>query len=151
MRFEQVRSLLDHTRELHGRLAERYEALSAESERERLRMILDYAAHVERTIAHGLEHYEEGASRLVLDTWLDCAAGGPLADVLEGLDDASELSVEDVLTRALQVHEQVVAAYQAIDPGQVPGEVADVLEDVVRLEQAQGRRLALAAGQMSDL
>ena len=151
MRFEQVRSLLDRTRELHGRLAERYERLSEEAERERLRMILDYAAHVERTIAQGLEHYEEGASRLVLNTWLDCASNGPLARAIESIDEVSEITVDEVLGRALEVHRQVIAAYEAIAPGSVPTEVADVLADVVNLEKEQGKRLARAAAQVSDL
>ena len=151
MRFEQVRSLLDQTRELHGRLAERYERLSEEADRERLRMILDYAAHVERTIAQGLEHYEEGASRLVLDTWLDCASGGALASAIDGIDAASEMTVDEVLGKALEVHQQVIAAYEGIRPDSLLSEVADVLADVVRLEKEQGKRLARAAGQLSDL
>lgn len=73
MRFEQVRKLLDHTREFHRRLAEHYERLGGEVERQRTQMLLEYVAHMEHTLERSLEDYEAHGSRMVLDTWLDFA------------------------------------------------------------------------------
>jgi len=150
MRFEQVRGLLEHTRALHRGLAEHYERLGGEVERERMRMLLEYMAHLEHTIEHALQHYEEDGPRLVLDTWLDCAAGEPFAASIEHLGTASDVSVERVVAEVLDVHARVVSAYEGIASGSVPPEVSDLLEDVVRMEKTQGKRLAHAAGLIDD-
>lgn len=85
MRFEQVRDALDHVIEYHDELADEYRKLAKQAHDERVRMLLVYLAGHEDKLRQGLERYESGDHRSVLNPWMrnapDPVPAGPSSGV----------------------------------------------------------------------
>ena len=103
MRCTQMRNTHDQVRDFDGQLADYYSQLSDKAAQQRGKMLLDHISSHERNLQSSMAAYEEGASRQVMDTWMDCRHCEEIIATCEQTPIAPDLSVDGVVNVAMDV------------------------------------------------
>jgi rubrerythrin len=151
MRFTQVRNTLDEVRDFHGQLAEYYGQLSDKAAQQRVKMLLDHMSSHERNLQSSMAAYEEGASRQVMNTWVDCSLCEELIMSCEQTPIAPDLDVDSVIKVAMEVDQCLLHFYREVARSADSETVRDVFRNLVDMEEAELRNLALSALQVMDV
>ena len=151
MRFTQIRNTLDEVRDFHGQLAEYYSQLSDKAAQQRVKMLLDHMSSHERNLQTSMAAYEEGASRQVMDTWMDCSQCEELIMTCEQTPIAPDLNVDSVIKVAMDVDRCLLHFYREIARSAESETVRDVFRSLIEMEEAELRKLALSALQSMDI
>ena len=151
MRFTQVRNMLDQIRDFHGQLAEYYAQLSDETGQQRVKMLLDHMSGHERDLQSSLAAYEDGASRQVMDTWVDCSHCDEIIATCKETPIAPETSVDGVIGVAMDVDRCLLHFYREAAEKAETETVRDVFKNFIEMEEAELRKLALNALQAADM
>ena len=151
MRFTQVRNMLDQIRDFHGQLAEYYAQLSGETGQQRVKMLLDHMSGHERDLQSSLAAYEDGASRQVMDTWVDCSHCDEIIATCKETPIAPETSVDGVIGVAMDVDRCLLHFYREAAEKAETETVRDVFKNFIEMEEAELRKLALNALQAADM
>lgn len=151
MRFTQVRNMLDQVREFHGQLVEYYDGLSDKAALQRVKMLLDYMGSHEKNLQASLSAYEEGAPRVVLDSWVDCRYCEEVLATCEQTPVTPELSVDDVTKVAVDVDQCLIRFYGAVVENAESHMVREVFRNLIVMEESEMRKLALSAQQADDI
>lgn len=149
--FERTQDVLDHARIFHNELRRLYEQLSTETEKERVRMLLDYLSRHEEHLEESLAAYEEGASKRVLDTWFKYV---PAEDKLEKFRDVKlepDMSVDDVVDVALRMDDCLVDLYKEMAEVAVSQEVKEVFTNLLEMEEQEKHKLVRNALQLKEI
>lgn len=151
MRHTQIRNTLAQVREFHGQLAEYYSQLSDKATQQRIQMLLDYMSSHEQNLQISFAAYEKGASRQVLDTWVDCSRCDEILTICEQTQITPDLSLDSVVKAAMDVDRCLLRFYREI-AGNAKSETArDVFGNLIDMEEAELRKLAFSALQMTDI
>lgn len=151
MRYAQVRNMLDQVRDFHEKLSEYYDQLSKESEQQRIKMLLDHMSKHEHDLSEGLGAYEESATKNVMDTYVDCDHCNQILATCEQTPIAPETSVEGVIKAAIDIDNCLMRFFQEVADYAETERVRDVFRNLVEMEEAELRNLALNALQMTDI
>lgn len=150
MRYEQVRSMLDQIRDFHGQLVVYYDRLSSKSEQQRVKMLLEHMSKHEQELQESLAAYEETAPKNVMDAYVDCAFCDEILLTCEQTPIAPETSVEGVIKVAMDVDNCLLRFYREVAEHADTEKVRDVFKNLIEMEEAELRRLALDALQATD-
>ena len=116
MAIEQTKDILERARTLHRELSDFYQRLKDDTQRERVKMLLDYLSRHESLMDERLKEYEESAARSLLDTWYKIAPAQEIRRTMENLNLHPDMSVAEVLDIALRLDEVLIELYkQAAD------------------------------------
>lgn len=151
MRFTQVRNMLDQIRDFHGQLAEYYAQLSDETGQQRVKMLLDHMSGHEQDLQSSLAAYEDGASRQVMDTWVDCSQCDEIIATCKQTPIAPETSIDGVIGVAMDVDRCLLHFYREAAEKAETESVRDVFKNFIEMEEAELRKLALNALQAADM
>ena len=143
--------MLDQIRDFHGRLAEYYAQLSDETEQQRVKMLLDHMSGHEQDLQSSLAAYEDGASRQVMDTWVDCSHCDEIIATCKQTPIAPETSVDGVIGAAMDVDRCLLHFYREAAEKAETESVRDVFKNFIEMEEAELRKLALNALQVADM
>ena len=145
MRLTQIRNMLDEVRGFHGQLAEYYGRLSDEADQQRVKMLLDYMSTHEKSLQRSLAAYEDDASRQMLDSWVACDRCEAILATCEQTPIAPEMSVDGVIRVAMDVDRCLLRFYREVAKCAESETVRDVFKNLVDMEEAELRKLALDA------
>ena len=151
MRFTQVRNMLDQIRDFHGQLAEYYAQLSDKTEQQRLKLLLDHMSGHERDLQSSLAAYEEDAASQVMDTWVDCIHCDEIITTCKQTPIEPETSVDGVIGVAMDVDRCLLHFYREAADKAETETVRDVFKNLIDMEEAELRKLALNALQAADM
>ena len=149
--FERTQDVLDHARAFHKELQRLYQQLSTETEKERVKMLLEYLSRHEEHLEQSLSAYEAGASKRVLDTWFKYV---PQEDKLQKFRDVKlepEMSVDDVIEVALQMDNCLVDFYKDMAEVAVSQEVKEVFTNLLEMEEQEKHKLVRNALQLKEI
>ena len=141
-RFVQVRDLLDQVRDFHGQLAGYYHGLSDRAAMARVSLLLDYMSSHEKNLQASLAAFEEGASRQVMDTWVDGRHCEEIIATCKQTPLAPDLSVDGVTQVALDVDACLTHFYQEVATKAETESVREVFGNLISMEQSELRTLA---------
>jgi rubrerythrin len=151
MSNEQTRDILEHARQFHRQVSEFYDQLSCQTEKERIKMLLDYMSRHERNMAAALEAFEQSAPVHLLNA---CYKVGrkfqPCCEVIRDLDIPPDMSVDDVIQMGLQFDDCLIAVYRDRAENAPDEKVRGVFQDLVELAQKEKRQLSRNAQRVLD-
>jgi rubrerythrin len=151
MSNEQTRDILEHARQFHRQVSEFYDQLCCQTEKERIKMLLEYMSRHEKNMAQTLEDFEHSAPAHLLQT---CFKVGhpfrPCCDVIKELDISSDMSVDDVIQMGLEFDDCLIAVYQDLAENAPDEQARSVFQNLLELEQKEKRQLARNAQRVLD-
>jgi rubrerythrin len=150
MRFEQTRDVLEHVRKFHLEISDLYHRLSEQSEKQRLRMLLEYMSEREKQLARALSQFEEESSRNVLDTWFQYTHDEERLQCPD-FKLTPETSVDDVMRLGMKLAECFIELYREIAGTADSNEVRDVFRNLLERENREKLKLARNAQLLDDL
>jgi rubrerythrin len=151
MRYTRIRNTLDKVRDFHGQLAEYYSQLSDRAALQRVKLLLDYMSSHERNLQSSMAAYEEGASREVMDTWVDCGHCEEIIAICEQPPISPDLSVDSVVKQAMDVDRCLLHFYREVAANAQTETARDVFTNLIDMEEAELRMLAFGASQAMDI
>jgi rubrerythrin len=143
--------MLDQVADYHGQLANYYSQLSDDAAQQRVKMLLDYMASHEINLQGSLAAYEEDASRQILNTYVDCKQCDDVLVTCQQMPIEPEMSVDGVIKAAMDVDRCLLRFYREVAENAEPESVRDVFRNLVEMEEAELRKLALNALGATDI
>ncbi len=141
MPVEQMRDVIEQARTFHRQLAELFHRIERESDRERIRMLMDYLSSHEERMERRLAAFQTETARKLLD---ECYAYPPPEDIVQAFQQvrlSAEMSVPEIICAALHLDEQILRLYRwAADSARSP-EVREVFEALFTEHKEERRRL----------
>ncbi|WP_227370699.1 hypothetical protein [Halomonas sp. M20] len=152
MQVETLSDVLDWTKAIHTNLADCLTHCGEGSERERLKMLLDYLAHHERELSRVLTLTKQHASPSALNTWCyEYFERYPVKPHEECDAEFHDMDTRQVVATLLAVHEKVIGLYRYLHSrAEVPSSRV-LLEQLMELEEHEAMRIARDAARMEDL
>lgn len=152
MRYKNIDEILAWTGSFHADLAQQYQQLSHQHDRQRLEMLLDYLAEHERLLADTLKQIREDGEPAVLNTWFDKA---PEIPVPSSQPELAELirsdSVDSIVATALKFHDGIVNIYTELRDQAPTDRTRQLFEDLANLEKHEALKLVRGAQSLNDL
>ena len=114
MAFETTKEVLDHAREFHTQLSEFYSLLSSKSEKQRVKLLLDYMSQHEKYLEDTLTRYEEEVSDKILNTWFQYPPPKEILDTCRevSIKETDYLTVDDVIEMAVKLEQCLIDLYK---------------------------------------
>lgn len=150
--FEQVKDVLDYGIELHGELRALYDKLGAKSDKERVKMLLDYLSRHERNRAAAMERFgKEHKGHSSLDVWLQFAPTRDIEKMLRECAVRPDMTTDEVVSAALAFDDALIeiyklAANEADDP-----KVQALFENLAEMEEKEKERFVRDAAWLQDI
>ena len=153
MAFETTKDVLDHAREFHTQLSDFYNLLSRKSEKQRVKLLLDYMSQHEKHLEETLSRYEEEVSERILNTWFQ---NSPPKQVLNtckeiGIEGKEDLTVDDVIEMAVKLDRCLIDLYKDMIKNAETDEVRDVFKNLAEMERRYELELVRNAQEWKDL
>jgi hypothetical protein len=150
MRFEQTRDVLEHARTFYQRVSELYEKLEGHADQQRVKMLLDYLGDKASELSAALEEFAGETPEGVLDTWFQYAHNDETF-VCPDVDLGRDMSVEDVMKVAAQMHDCAVKVFTELAKCADNDEVRKVFENLSRKTQKEWEKLSRNVGMLLDM
>jgi len=153
MAFETTKDVLDHAREFHTQLSDFYILLSRKSEKERVKLLLDYMSEHEKYLEETLGRYEEEVSGKILNTWFQYPPPKKLLETCRevSINKTDDLSVDDVIEMAVQLNQCLIDLYKEMIKNSETEQIRDVFTNLMEMEKRQELELVRDAQEWKDL
>ena len=151
MAIKQTRDVLDYVRDFHKKLSDFYHDLADQTDKERLKMLLEYISRHERHIEATVTEYEASASKRILDCWLQCAPKMETADIAEDLKLKSSMSVDDVINLAVKLDDYLIDLYKQAADSAESKDAKDVFTKLLEMENHEKHKLVRQAIRLNDI
>lgn len=150
MRFEQTRDVLEHVRQFHLEISALYHRLSTQSDKERLKLLLDYMSQRENKLAQALSEFTDETSHNILDTWFQYTHD---KDRLRCPDFhlSADTTVDDIMRFGLALADCFIDLYREIAATADSEEIAAVFRNLLASEEREKLKLARNAQLLNDL
>ncbi len=137
MAFETVRDIIEHARHFHNRLSEFYQQLSSASEKEKIRILLNYMSRHEQNMAECLTRYEKESARKLLDTWFKFPPEMAGCKCFECVQWRPDMSVNEIIDLAMKVDACLISLYRKTAEKAVSQEIKDLFTKLLEMEQKE--------------
>ena len=152
MAIKQTRDILDYVREFHKKLSDFYHDLADHSDKERVKMLLDYMARHQKHFEENLAEYETDASKTIMESWLQCAPEMDMEGVFKGIKlDPDMMSVEDVIRIAVDLDDYLINLYQEVANCTESKEIKEIFVKLMEKENREKYTLVRQAMRLSDI
>ncbi|MBP8130260.1 MAG: hypothetical protein KA184_11840 [Candidatus Hydrogenedentes bacterium] len=141
MAAHQMIDLLRFTEQFHQDLADYYEQLGQQAQREDVKQTLDYMAHHEHCLQLCFHEYELGAPKPVTQAWLRNPPEFRFPSGLREKRISADMTVDEVLRLALQFDEELIAFYERLAGLDLPGELRAAIDAILDMEREEEKRL----------
>ncbi|MEI6858393.1 MAG: hypothetical protein V5788_01120 [Shewanella sp.] len=151
MRFKQLRELLNYVATCRVEMAKLYGRLQTDADSTRVKMMLEYFQQHQIGVSEKLEKYIDLASTKVLGTWYK---GIIFEDFIMKCHDTvltANMSKEDILTLHLDLDNRLIDLLQETAEHSSSVDIAETLNELVRVEKIQQQRLVHSSIRMDDL
>jgi len=137
MNFETVADILDHAKKFHEELSRVYARLGEASEREKMKVLLNYMSRHEEHLVECLTAMESDASKLTLDTWFKYTPKEPHCDCFKRAEIDPSMTFEEIIDGTLEVDKGLLDFYHAAVEKAVSPEVKEFFTEVLELEKRE--------------
>ncbi len=151
MRYAQVRNMLEQVRDFHGQLAKYYDRLSKRTEQQRVKMLLDHMSGHEEDLKEGLAAYAESAEQVEMDTFVDCVYCSEILATCRQTPISPESSIEGVIKAAMDVDNCLLRFFREVAEKADTEKVRNIFRNLIDMEEAELRKLAMNALQVQDM
>lgn len=139
MPTEQVKDILEHTRHFHELISDFYQSLSFQTDKERLKIILDYLSEHEKHLEKAFAEYEKTASKNILDSWLPFTpCTERLANFKKQLK-SEEVTTKEIIQKVIELDDYVIDMYRDLVKQADNQDVKDVFYSILDFETHEKR------------
>ncbi|MFE8072470.1 ATPase [Marinobacteraceae bacterium S3BR75-40.1] len=144
--------LIDWTRALHGHLAYCMKQGASHQKGERAKYLLEYLSEHEAQLEYIVSEFEHQAAGRVLSTRLyEFIAHHPLKPGKSACEPYGSLSFDEICRLVFDFHDQVIDLYKGLLRKAEIREAADLVQQLLDMEEHEAMRLARQVGSMEDL
>ena len=147
MRFKPIRDFLAYIEDCHIALAELYTRLSLESDDQRVKLLLDFMKNKEQLYYLHLHEYIQQAPQSVLETWLDNVFDQSFPIRCQQLQMQAELSLEDVVSLAMNLDSQLIELLQGAVYNSPTLETELALDNLANQEEERIHQVIMAGNE----
>jgi rubrerythrin len=153
MAFETTKDVLDHAREFHTQLSDFYSLLSRKSEKERVKLLLDYMSQHEKYLEETLTRYEEEVSGKILNTWFQYPPPQEILDTCRevNINETENLTVDDVIEMAVKLDQCLIDLYKEMIKNSETDQMREIFTNLMEMEKRQELELVRDAQEWKDL
>lgn len=151
MRFKNTRDVLEHIRQFHQEVSNSYQRVSGETDKNRLKLLLDYISEREQQLANAISVFTERTSDKVLDTWFQYTSDDtPIRRLLDS-DMSPDMTPDDLMRVTLQISDHFIALHGDIVAAADTDEIRTVFQNLLDEEQKEKEKLARNFQMFMDL
>jgi hypothetical protein len=151
MQTETYDYLLQWTAQLHEIIAERLEQALTPDTDQRSRWLMEYIIGHERELANTVRRYREQAGAAESRTWLYEHIGEDVPPNARWELSFIGMNTDQISAQVFDLHNQLIEVYTSMS-GRAPiPAAAELMENMLTLEQGATRRLAEQCGRLNDL
>ena len=151
MQTETYDYLLQWTAQLHEIIAERLEQALTPDTDQRSRWLMEYIIGHERELANTVRRYREQAGAAESRTWLYEHIGEDIPPNARWELSFIGMNTDQISAQVFDLHNQLIEVYTSMS-GRAPiPAAAELMENMLTLEQGATRRLAEQCGRLNDL
>jgi len=151
MRSKLIKDFLLYMEDCHQALADLYQRLSVEANDEKVKLLLEYMKNKEQISYLHLHQYVKQAPLSLLNTWLDNFFDQSFPQRCKELELKPELSIEDVVTLAIQLDMQLIEAMQAAATTSLTLEGETAIENLTSHEEEMLYQVVMASHEFDYL
>lgn len=145
MAIETTRGVLDQVRDFHRRLGKFYAEMANSAGKEKVKALLAYMSRHEENIERIIAKYEEDAAKDILDHWFEFTPDIAKCACFNGIDLTPEMSVDDVIQKALWYDSCLVEFYGGMAALSVTTNLQDLFQSLAEMEEHKKRKAMRAA------
>jgi hypothetical protein len=135
MRIETTKDILDHSRKFHKIIAEYYNKISEASDKERVKLLLNYLKERENQIEKTISELESSLSNGVLNSWFSYSQCKTNLDELTKLIKKDKTTIEEVIDMFVQIDNCLIDLYTKLCNSTKNSEVQDFFNNLIKLEE----------------
>ncbi len=151
MRFKNTRDVLEHIRQFHQEVSNSYRRVSGETDKKRLKLLLDYISEREQQLADAISVFTESTSHKVLDTWFQYTSDDTPIQRLLDSDMSPDMTPDDLMRVTLQISDHFIALHGDIVAAADTDEIRTVFQNLQDEEQKEKEKLARNFQMFMDL
>ena len=152
MKVENLKDIINWTRESHESLAKCMKRCANENENSRARLLLSYLAEHEEKLSTVLDEFNKSGNENALNTWcIEYLDKNPV--ILHKDDDKpfAEMTADEIMGTISRHHQIIIELYKdLLRQAEIP-EAKELFEQLVSLEEHEVMRMAQAANRLGDL
>lgn len=150
MKIDTISDIIRHTKAFHKMAADYYMELSENSNKERLKILLNYLAIHEKHLEETFAEYEDVAGTIVIDFWIKYNS---CDDKLYKLQNSkfSPATYEELIELAIELDECVIKMFKYLRDNAKTEELRNIFNDILKLEKNESRLAIKNLSRLSDL
>jgi rubrerythrin len=149
--FKKTFEIIDYVRLFHEKMSEFYGQLREQTEKQRIKMLLDYLCQHERHREETLEEYKKGASSKVLNNWFKYVPENIPFDCFENIAINPDMSVDDVVDNALSLNNCLIEMYKGLIEVTKVEEVKEMFCSLLKRIEKEEKNLVRDAAMLNCL
>ena len=151
MKAETFDYLLEWTSDLHTVIADRLEQAVTPDTDQRSRWLMEYVAGHERDIANKVDKFRAQAGEAESRTWLYEHIGEDLPPRAKWELSFVGKSFNEISEQLFELHDQLIEVYTSMTGRAAIPAAAELMRNMLSLEEGETRRLAEQCGRLQDL
>jgi rubrerythrin len=151
MRFETIRDVLHHAKEVHTMIASHFHELAGKTGNPRVKMLLDYLEAHEEHLGKTLGNYEANASAEILNAGFAFSSCERKLDHLKSLFTDKNISADEVIDQALTLDECIMDMYRKIATEAEEEKVREMFKNILQMEENEQRKVVKNAMRLDML
>ncbi len=150
-KFKQVRDVLEYGKYLHAKLKALAERIEEDEQNARLKLLLEYLKRHEEELAKHLARFEQETQKHILELWLPYPPDSRIEKTLEAVTLHPNMSLEEIVKVVMEFEDALIELYrESLNEIDDP-HVQEVLTNLVQLEEAEKRRLAMNVARFQEI
>ncbi|TAN48182.1 MAG: hypothetical protein EPN21_15410 [Methylococcaceae bacterium] len=146
-----VKDFLDYGRELHGEIQAFYDTLSEQSDKERVRMLLDYLSRHEKTMEESLHRFEQVTRQSILAVWLEHVPRLSIQEIIDECGIKAGATLDDVLAIALKFDAAMIKLYRDVAENAKDARVKEVFNNIADMEVSEDNKLLRSVSMLREM
>ena len=149
--YRKVEEIIFLASEFHGKLEAFYRRLTDKAEKERVGMLLQYLSRHENRLHEGLKRFSAEGQEKLRETRVQYVTGDEQLE-LPATDLSAEMSVNDVLSVALEVDDRLMTFYETVaQSAEMPAEVREMFRRLTEQQEQEKAKLSHIAEQVRNV
>ena len=146
MTFPQVKNILDRAIEFHQLLEDFYSKIEDISQKDSVKLLVNYMARHENVLKHQLSKITEEQSHQLKEVWVKYELEFATCRCLENLKIDKDSSVDDVVDAGLQLNQCLINLYHYMSEKSPTEEVGTLFSQLELMEIAEKKKLSRTRG-----
>lgn len=149
--MEQTSYVFHLAENIHTHLSKIYRNIKNQTERERLKMLLDYMSHQEVLMKSCIEEYEKCLSQKILNTWFQYAPKEIEINYSRLLNISVNTDIDEIISLALEIDDKMIEMYEDMSRNSDCESVKEAFSNLKEMERQNKKNLVRSYMRLEDI